>query len=34
MTIKKIDNKTYEVKHHNDCTDETRRLGYVFKPFG
>lgn len=34
FTIKKIDSKNYEIKHNNDCTDETRRKGYIFKPFG
>jgi beta-glucosidase/6-phospho-beta-glucosidase/beta-galactosidase len=34
LTMKKIDSKNYEIKHNNDCTDETQRKGYIFKPFG
>ena len=33
ITVTKLDKNRYEVKHHNDATDETKRLGYKPPPF-
>lgn len=34
MTITKVSDLAWEVKHLNDATEPSRRKGYVFRPFG